>query len=127
MSAIKVNILSGKGAKAKSTPITLADNATLMDLKKEYAKICKRSVDRLSFKKDVEGEKPVRLENDTKTLKAYGIINGDEIAFKDLGPQIGYRTVFVVEYAGPLLIMLFYALRPSFIFGAGASEKPFNW
>lgn len=33
---------------------------------------------------------------------------------KDLGPQIAWRTVFIIEYAGPLLIHpLFYLLRPS--------------
>ena len=31
------------------------------------------------------------------------------VVFKDLGPQIGYRTVFILEYLGPLLIYpIFY-------------------
>jgi very-long-chain enoyl-CoA reductase len=47
--------------------------------------------------------------------------------FKDLGPQIGYRTVFLVEYFGPMLFVGLYYFRPSLIFGAGASDKPYNW
>ena len=39
--------------------------------------------------------------------------NGDRIIFKDLGPQIGYRTVFLVEYFGPLTAFpIIYLLRP---------------
>lgn len=46
--------------------------------------------------------------------------------FKDLGPQIGYRTVFVIEYLGPLVFVLLYAMRPAFLYGAGAASKPFD-
>ena len=39
--------------------------------------------------------------------------------FKDLGPQVGWSTVFVAEYAGPLFIYLLFYLRPSIIYGSG--------
>lgn len=39
------------------------------------------------------------------------------VSCRAAGPQIAWRTVFVVEYAGPLLIhVLFYFLRPSIPF-----------
>lgn len=34
-----------------------------------------------------------------------------------MGPQFSYRGVFVIEYLGPILIVLGYALRPSFLYG----------
>ena len=40
---------------------------------------------------------------------------------KNLGPQISYRGVFLLEYAGPIAIALLYSARPSLIFGAGSS------
>lgn len=127
MSGFNLNIQTGSGAKAKISTIGLnADTALVSELKKAYAKVCKKDVNRMSFKKEVSGENVVRLDDDRKSLKHYGVVSGDTIIFKDLGPQIGYRTVFVVEYAGPLFIMLLYALRPALIFGEGAASKPWD-
>lgn len=38
------------------------------------------------------------------------------LRFKDLGPQIGYRTVFLVEYGGPLVIHLLFFMFPEYIY-----------
>jgi very-long-chain enoyl-CoA reductase len=45
-----------------------------------------------------------------KSLASYDLKDGDSITFKDLGPQIGWRTVFLIEYFGPLVIhpLVFY-------------------
>ena len=72
-------------------------------------------------------EKMIRLEDDSRTLESYGVKNGDTLDFKDLGPQIGYRTVFLVEYFGPMLFVGMYALRPSLIYGSDANAKPYTW
>lgn len=48
------------------------------------------------------------------SVQETGLTDGSQIFVKDLGPQIAWRTVFVVEYLGPLVIhplILFY-LRP---------------
>uniref|UniRef100_A0A8C6X246 Steroid 5-alpha reductase C-terminal domain-containing protein n=1 Tax=Naja naja TaxID=35670 RepID=A0A8C6X246_NAJNA len=37
--------------------------------------------------------------------------------FKDLGPQIGWTMVFLIEYTGPLFIYFVFYLRMPFIYG----------
>lgn len=39
-----------------------------------------------------------------------------------MGPQIGWSTVFMAEYAGPLLVYLIFYTRPSVIYGAASNK-----
>lgn len=61
------------------------------------------------------------LQNGADTLSKFGIKSTDIIFFKDLGPQIDYQTVFLLEYLGPIIIHFIFYNFPSFIYGAGAS------
>lgn len=64
----------------------------------------------------------LRLEARGKTLKetdslhALGLRNGSKLYVKDLGPQIGWKTVFLAEYAGPLAVYLLFYQRPWIFF-----------
>jgi very-long-chain enoyl-CoA reductase len=53
-----------------------------------------------------------------KTLKEQGITENTTVYFKDLGPQIGWRTVFMIEYGGPLLIHPIFYYLGKYIYGA---------
>ena len=53
----------------------------------------------------LKGDKKALSDDDT--LAKLGISDGGELAIKDLGPQIGWKTVFLIEYVGA-----FTSMRP---------------
>lgn len=118
---VNIVVTTKKGEK----PFPVEANTTVGEFKKMYAKETHKSIHRLSFKFNM-GETVVRLDDDRKKMSEIGVTEGTKLEFKDLGPQISYRGVFIVEYLGPLVIVLLYALRPAFIFGAEAASAPWN-
>lgn len=102
----------GKPA-SKGFPLTVSlssQKATLAELKKQIASSSRKlTVERQRI--TTQDRKP--LLDDDKSLVDLGISAGQTLYVKDLGPQIAWRTVFLTEYAGPILIHpLFYYFGP---------------
>jgi len=57
---------------------------------------------------------------DDETLESLGLDDNAILYFKDLGPQIGWKTVFLAEYAGPLVLYALFYLRPAIVYGTEA-------
>lgn len=66
----------------------------------------------------------VKAQNlkDDDTLESLGLEDDAVLYFKDLGPQIGWKTVFLAEYAGPLFLYALFYMRPAIVYGVEASR-----
>ena len=69
-------------------------------------------------RQEVRAEAKGKGLKDEDTLGNLGVTDKNLVLyFKDRGIQIGWTTVFLSEYAGPLLVYLMFYLRPSLIYG----------
>lgn len=101
--------------------------STVREVNKLVAQKIKLDINRVELRTVAADKKDVKkLDDGSKKLSDYGIKADTPLEVKDLGPQIGYRTVFIVEYLGPILIVLLYALRPELLYGQGASKQPWS-
>eukprot|EP01031_Cornospumella_fuschlensis_P025695 gene25695-31030_t len=122
---MNVTIVSRQGDKLKRTELALEKGATVKDLKKAFSTASKKDINRISFKVG-DGEKTLRLDDDSKALTEYGAVDKAVIQFKDLGAQIGSRTAFLVENFGPIVFLLLFFLRSSFIYRANSTKAFIN-
>lgn len=98
----------------------LSASSTISDIKKGVQKLNKKLYpERQSIRLEPKG----KTLKDTDTLSSLNIKNGGKVYVKDLGPQIGWVTVFLAEYAGPLFIYLWFYQRPWIFYGT-LSEAP---
>ncbi|KAI9804673.1 MAG: 3-oxo-5a-steroid 4- dehydrogenase [Piccolia ochrophora] len=92
---------------------TSSSSSSTHDVYEGLSRTAKVSVHRLRLTKGSDGS---FLPNSTDlTVNATGLREQSVIYVKDLGPQIAWRTVFVLEYLGPLIIhpILYYFLTSS--------------
>ncbi|TBU50459.1 3-oxo-5-alpha-steroid 4-dehydrogenase-domain-containing protein [Dichomitus squalens] len=90
------------------------EDSTVLDVKKAIAAKNPKfytARQKLTLKGDNKA-----LSDETK-LKDAGIADGADVSVKDLGPQVSWRTVFLVEYVGPLIIHPLFYHFPKLFFG----------
>ncbi|KAK0545059.1 3-oxo-5a-steroid 4- dehydrogenase [Tilletia horrida] len=111
---------SAKGGPAPAKPATSSKfplqltfssaSPTLGELKAQiHSKFSKLHPSRQRITTSSETTRKPLNGDDRTTLTELGVTSGDILEVKDLGPQISWQTVFVIEYFGPLAIHpLFY-------------------
>ncbi|XP_055693549.1 probable very-long-chain enoyl-CoA reductase art-1 [Lutzomyia longipalpis] len=98
------------------TKCQLQPNSTVAEIKRQvYSAKKSLNVDRQAIRLAEKG-KSLR---DSDTMASLGIRDGSKLYVKDLGPQIGWTTVFLAEYAGPLAVYLWIYQRPWLFYGDG--------
>lgn len=101
--------------------LELQGSSTIGDVKKGVYRLKKLLYpDRQAVRLEIKG----KTLKDSDSLESLGLKNGSKLYIKDLGPQIGWSTVFLCEYAGPLFSYLLFYIRPSLVYGADAGSKP---
>lgn len=94
--------------------MSVKESTTIADLKKEIYKLDRKlNPNRQSIRLEAKG-KGVK---DSDTISGLSLRNHSKIYVKDLGPQIGWKTVFLAEYAGPLAVYLWIYQRPWLFYG----------
>jgi len=98
------------------------DEITVHQLKKNIAskKPKYRDVNRQELRLEPKG----KALSDDQTLKELDLKNGAIVYFKDRGMQIGWTTVFMCEYAGPLFVYLWFYTRPWLAYGELENPTP---
>ncbi|XP_057655991.1 probable very-long-chain enoyl-CoA reductase art-1 [Diorhabda carinulata] len=115
---VQVEVYTVKNKKLGDISITRSTKVN--EIKNEIAKISKLSVDRQSVRSDIKG-KDIKNEDSIPDIESTR-----KIFVKDLGPQIGWNTVFLLEYAGPLVLYAVVACRPWILYGELAYNPTFT-
>ncbi|KAM9621116.1 very-long-chain enoyl-CoA reductase-like isoform 5-T5 [Morphnus guianensis] len=113
-STSQVEILDGKTKKQLCYLDKVEPNATIREIRLMFHKLYPRWYPaRQSIKLDPKG-KSLR---DEEILQHLPVGTTATLYFKDLGPQIGWTTVFLIEYTGPLFIYFLFYFRMPFVYG----------
>lgn len=100
------------------TKCTVQPTTTVKDLKAQIQSANKKwSIHRQALRLEVRG----KTLKDSDTIESLNLRTGSKLYVKDLGPQIGWTTVFLAEYAGPLIVYLWIYQRPWIFYGDAAS------
>ncbi|XP_020577814.1 very-long-chain enoyl-CoA reductase-like [Phalaenopsis equestris] len=124
---MKITVVSRSGREIIKGGIELDASATVSDLQLAIHSRIKKlypARQRLTLPLQTgEHKKPVAL-NSAKGLSDYfdGNAKSVTVVFKDLGPQVSYRTLFFCEYLGPLVIYPIFYFFPVYKY-FGYEEK----
>jgi very-long-chain enoyl-CoA reductase len=117
---MKVEILHSTTKDVIHTINDVSIYTTIEEIKAMYAQSKHVDASRQCIRKEPRG----KALDDSVTLRSLEFDNIAKLYFKDLGPQVGWKNVFLAEYTGPFIIYALFYFRPALIYGAAASSAP---
>ena len=120
---MELEILQARTGRPVVTLTGQPGSATVGEIKKNIGRSKRKFAD--INRQELRAEAKGKGLKDDASLESLGLTGGGKVVlyFKDRGVQIGWTTVFLAEYAGPLLVYLLFYLRPSLLYGAAASSE----
>lgn len=95
-------------------------NTTIGAIKKQLYELKKAPyVERQSLRLEAKG----KALADSETVNSLSFRLDPKLYYKDLGPQIRWKTVFLLEYAGPLIVYLWLYQHPWLFYGDVENTK----
>jgi len=118
---MELEIVNARSSKPVVTLAAQPQDSTVGDIKKAIgsAKPKYKDINRQELRQEAKG----KALKDEATLESLGITSNTTLYFKDRGTQIGWTTVFLAEYAGPLLVYLLFYIRPWIVYGDSATTS----
>ncbi|KAK0593441.1 hypothetical protein LWI29_036656 [Acer saccharum] len=125
---MKVTVVSRSGREVIKGGLELNDSATVAELQEAIHKRTKKfypSRQRLTLPLPPGSKERPTVLSYKKSLKEYcdGNSGNLTVVFKDLGPQVSYRTLFFFEYVGPLLLYPVFYYFPVYQFLGYKGER----
>lgn len=123
-SSKELRIVKAGGKSVVATLTSISSDSKVSEVKKAiYAQRKGLYVERQSLRLESKG-KSLSDEEKLSNLKLNREDGVEVLYLKDLGPQIGWSTVFLCEYLGPLICYLITYARPTLLYGSAAASKP---
>ena len=121
---MKVSVQTRSGRSLGSFELSEGDK--LKDLQiKFYNAHPKYYLDRQRFypqqSTTTSGKRPTAYKSDDI------LVDDSVLIFKDLGPQILWKTVFLAEYFGPLILYPLFYMQPQWIYGEAIQYEMTGW
>ncbi|KAK0219803.1 3-oxo-5-alpha-steroid 4-dehydrogenase-domain-containing protein [Armillaria fumosa] len=100
----------------KILPLTIdvSSDATVGDVK---AKIAQKIPKFYASRQKITLKNEKKALGDEIKLSDVGLGNGSDLEVKDLGPQLSWRLVYIIEYLGPMLIHPLFYFFPQLLYG----------